>query len=100
MSVFLINSGMAAAILATHTLVTKLLMTAIFRIKTTMKATPKEEAKKILTSQFYLRAQSAQLNEAEYSALFIAGLLFFHSKGINAPYISTMAVAVPPLGLP
>ena len=93
MSALLINSGLAAAILCAHTLVGKVMITVLFRIKTTAKATPKTEVQKVLTSQFYLRACAAQLNESEYAPLFIAGLLFLDSKGIDAPYIATMAVA-------
>jgi hypothetical protein len=64
----------------------------LFRLKATDGGTPKEEVEKIMTSQFYTRVHSAQLNEAEYAPLFAAGLLFLASKGVDAPYVATGAV--------
>ena len=69
------------------------MMTAMFRLKLTMKSTPKAECTKILKSQFYQRVWSAQLNEAEYAPLFLtAVLLYLNSEGVAAPLASTLAV--------
>ena len=71
---------------------TQLMMTAMFRLKLTMKSTPKAECTKILKSQFYQRVWSAQLNEAEYAPLLTAVLLYLNSEGVAAPLASTLAV--------
>ena len=89
--VFMINSTLAPPILLAHTLVAKMSMTILFRAKLTLKATPDAECAKVLSSTFYKRWHATQLNEAEYSPLFIAGLLFLSSKGIAAPICSTLA---------
>ena len=89
--VFMINSTLAPPILLAHTLVAKMSMTILFRAKITVKATPDAECAKVLSSTFYKRWHATQLNEAEYSPLFIAGLLFLSSKGIAAPSCSTLA---------
>ena len=68
------------------------MMTAMFRLKLTMKSTPKAECTKILKSQFYQRVWSAQLNEAEYAPLLTAVLLYLNSEGVAAPLASTLAV--------
>ena len=89
--VFMINSTLAPPILLAHTLVAKMSMTILFRAKITVKATPDAECAKVLASTFYKRWHATQLNEAEYSPLFIAGLLFLSSKGVAAPICSTLA---------
>lgn len=68
-------------------------MTVLFRAKATDGGTPKEEVEKILGSQFYKRVYSAQLNEAEYAPLFVAGLLYLSAKGIDSQNCATLAVA-------
>ena len=89
--VFMLRSGLAAAALVGHACLTKLSMTLIFRLKTTMKATPKAEVDKITSSTFYKRWHATQLNEAEYAPLLVAALLFLASKGVDAPIASTLA---------
>ena len=54
----IVPSGTAATIIVGHALLTKLMMTAMFRLKLTMKSTPKAECTKILKSQFYQRVRS------------------------------------------
>ena len=71
---------------------TQLMMTVMFRLKLTMKSTPKAECQKILKSTFYQRVWSAQLNEAEYAPLLTAVLLYLNSEGVAAPLASTLAV--------
>ena len=71
---------------------TQLMMTVMFRLKLTMKSTPKAECTKILKSQFYQRVHSAQLNDAEYAPLLTAVLLYLNSEGVAAPLASTLAV--------
>jgi uncharacterized MAPEG superfamily protein len=88
----IVPSGTAATIIVGHALLTKLMMTAMFRLKLTMKSTPKAECTKILKSQFYQRVWSAQLNEAEYAPLLTAVLLYLNSEGVAAPLASTLAV--------
>ena len=88
----IVPSGTAATIIVGHALLTKLMMTATFRLKLTMKSTPKAECTKILKSQFYQRVWSAQLNEAEYAPLLTAVLLYLNSEGVAAPLASTLAV--------
>ena len=90
--VFGLNSTTGAAILFGHTLVAKMSMTALFRIKLTDAKTPKEECDKIEKSTFYKRVWAAQLNEAEYSGILIPGLLYLALKGIEAPILSAMSV--------
>ena len=68
------------------------MMTVMFRLKLTMKSTPKAECTKILKSQFYQRVHSAQLNDAEYAPLLTAVLLYLNSEGVAAPLASTLAV--------
>ena len=55
----IVPSGTAATIIVGHALLTKLMMTAMFRLKLTMKSTPKAECTKILKSQFYQRVRSS-----------------------------------------
>ena len=55
----IVPSGTAATIIVGHALLTKLMMTAMFRLKLTMKSTPKAECTKILKSQFYKRVRSS-----------------------------------------
>ena len=43
----IVPSGTAATIIVGHALLTKLMMTAMFRLKLTMKSTPKAECTKI-----------------------------------------------------
>ena len=90
--VFGLNSTLGASILVGHTLVAKSLMTVLFRAKLTDKSTPKAEIDRVHESIFYKRVWAAQLNEAEYSGVFVAGLLFLSAKGIAAPILSTMCV--------
>ena len=78
----------------------------------------KADQKEVLESQFYQRAHAAQvrsrhassarclahsdglcclsvceqLNESEYSALFVSGLFYLSSKGVAAPILSTLCV--------
>ena len=54
----IVPSGTAATIIVGHALLTKLMMTGMFRLKLTMKSTPKAECTKILKSQFYQRVRS------------------------------------------
>lgn len=86
-----LTSSTAPAILIGHTTLCKVLMTVLFRFKATSKATPKAEADKITSTIFYKRVASAQLNEAEYAPLFVAGLCFLALKGVEAPTCSTLA---------
>ena len=88
----MINSTLAPVILVGQTLIAKVAMTVLFRVKTTDKSTSSEDVKMILGSQLYKRVHAAQLNEAEYSGLFTAGLLFLSVKGVAAPWLSTLAV--------
>lgn len=87
-----IVSSTAAPLLVGHTLVTKVMMTVLFRAKTTAAATSEEEASKIFDSQRYKRISSTQLNEAEYSALLVACTCYLAVKGVAAPVASTLAV--------
>ena len=54
----IVPSGTAATIIVGHALLTKLMMTVMFRLKLTMKSTPKAECQKILKSTFYQRVWS------------------------------------------
>ena len=89
--VFMLRSGLAAAALIAHACLTKASMTILFRLKLTMKSTPKAEVDKILASTFYKRWSSTQLNEAEWASLLVGALLFLSSKGVDAPIASTLA---------
>lgn len=84
-------SGKAATIIVGHALLTKVLMTALFRRKLTGGSTPEAECAKVTKSQFYRRVWSAQLNEAEYASLFAAVLFYLDAKGVAAPLASTLA---------
>jgi uncharacterized membrane protein YecN with MAPEG domain len=49
----------------------------------------KESTKKFVDGREFQNASKAQLNEAEYSPLLLAMLLYLHSKGVAAPLAST-----------
>mmetsp|Transcript_27159 Transcript_27159/g.47384 ORF Transcript_27159/g.47384 Transcript_27159/m.47384 type:complete len:148 (+) Transcript_27159:127-570(+) len=88
-----LNSGTAAVGLLAHTFAIKALTTAQFRDKTTgVTKISTAEREKIFKSWYYQRWCAAQLNETEYASVFIAGLLFLHSKGVAAPITSTLCL--------
>ena len=66
-------------------------MTGVFRLKTTADATKKDEVKKVIDSQFYKRCHASQLNEMEWSAIFVPCFLFFNLKGIDCTWAATLA---------
>lgn len=90
--VMMISSTLSASLIVGHALITKTLMTALFRLKITSASTPKAEVEKVKSSQFYQRVHSAQLNEAEYAPLLVGTLLFLSIKGVAAPIASTLSL--------
>ena len=95
MDAFLVSSGRAAALILGHTLACKLLMTQLYRAPMTLRliGANEENSKKVAGSNTFKRIAAAQLNEAEYSGVFLAALLFLSAKGIDAPLPSTLAIA-------
>ena len=94
----IVPSGTAATIIVGHALLTKLMMTAMFRLKLTMKSTPKAECTKILKSQFYQRVWSAQLNEAEYAPILFAMLMTLHFLKVEGGKLCYWASIAAPAG--
>jgi uncharacterized MAPEG superfamily protein len=88
MSYFL-SSGQAAVIVLANALVSKMYMTVAFRFK--IAAAKKAGRKDIIDGADYKTASSAQLNDAEYSPIFLATLLYLHSQNNAAPVASTLA---------
>ena len=87
-----ITTSLAAPLLLGHALLTKALMTVRYRLKLTTGSTPKAEIDKTVSSQSYQRMAAAQLNEAEYAPILMGVCLYLASKGVAAPYASTLAV--------
>lgn len=93
----LITPGFAAVIILAHTLLTKSMMTMIWRgpgSKADRAGFPnwmgyKAELEKI---PLYNIMCAVQLNEAEYAGPFAAALLFLEAKGAVAPIASGLAV--------
>lgn len=88
MSYFL-NSGQAAVIVLGNALISKIYMTCAWRFK--LAGTDKKGRIAIVESAEYKNCHAAQLNDAEYSPIFIGTLLFLANRGINAPIASTLA---------
>lgn len=86
----LVSSGSAAVIVLANALISKVFMTVAFRFKL-IKTKGKDAKRDIIEGAEYKNAHAAQLNDAEYSPLFVATLLYLHSKGISAPLASTLA---------
>ena len=89
MSSLLVNSGNAAVIVLANAIVSKMFMTLFFRFKMVM--SDKVGKKNLLESAEFKNAHAAQLNDAEYSPIFIVCLLYLHSHGVAAPTASTLA---------
>ncbi|CAD7964897.1 unnamed protein product [Amoebophrya sp. A25] len=87
-----ITAGVAVSLLTGHCLVTKALQTILFRLKITDASTPDAEVKKVVESTFYKRVWAAQLNEAEYAPVLIAGLGYLALKGKECSAAATLAV--------
>jgi hypothetical protein len=87
---FLISSGPAATIVLANALASKLYMTFMFRSKMVL-AKDKNAIAKIKESDSFKRIHAAQLNDAEYSPVFLAILLFLSLKQVDAPWPSTLA---------
>lgn len=65
-------------------------MTGGFRLPFVF-ASSKKSKQEILNSDSFKTAHAAQLNEAEWSPLFLAILLYFHSQGDSLPIASSLA---------
>jgi len=90
--VFGLHSGLAAVAILAHTILAKSCMVVLFRARLGLFLSPGAEASKIMESQFFKRVHATQLNEAEYSPLIFAGLLFLFSKGVTAPAASALCL--------
>ena len=86
----LVTPSYAAGLLLAHTLVWKLAMTALFRLKLTDGRVPKAEVDKIASSQMYLRWWAAQKNEAEYAGIFVAYNLYLAATGQTNAWATTL----------
>ncbi|CAD7950323.1 unnamed protein product [Amoebophrya sp. A120] len=87
-----ITAGVAVAVLTGHCALTKMMQTVMFRLKLTTTATPEAERNKVKESTFFKRVCSAQLNEAEYAPLFVAGLGYLALQKSPSPTVATLAV--------
>ncbi len=90
MSLFFLSSGQAASVIITNSLLGKFYMTGGFRLRLVL-AKDKREKNDILAGDSFQTAHAAQLNEAEWSPLLLAGLLYLSSKGIQAPAAATFS---------
>ena len=86
----MIGSGIAAVVVLANSIAAKVYMSVFWRFKIII-AGDKKSIKDVIESGSYKNAHAAQLNEAEWSPLFLVGLLYLHSKGIDAPFASTLA---------
>mmetsp|Transcript_17168 Transcript_17168/g.25732 ORF Transcript_17168/g.25732 Transcript_17168/m.25732 type:complete len:128 (-) Transcript_17168:402-785(-) len=82
-----LSSGIAAVVIMGNSLAAKCLMSFGFRLK--IASGDKKTKTDVLESSSFKNCHTAQLNEAEWAPIFIAGLLYLHSKGIAAPFAST-----------
>ena len=99
LTALLMTPGVAASLLLAHTAVTKLMMTLVWRGPgSKAQSIPgwknnwfsvKDKLQKVPGFQIM---SGAQLNEAEYSPLFISALLFCSAKNIHVPVAGTLAV--------
>ena len=95
MNSMLVSSGTAGVIILGHTLLTKTMMTGIWRIAKAGQLGAdnwmmvKDKLEKI---PLYQIMQATQLNEAEYAGPLAAVLFFLAAKGVDAPIASTLAV--------
>jgi hypothetical protein len=88
---FVVNSGVGACLCLINTIAAKIYMSVVFRAPTALKVVggKTKEVKASEDSPKLKFAHKTQMNEAEYSPLLFAGLLFLSVKGIDAPVAST-----------
>jgi uncharacterized MAPEG superfamily protein len=86
---FFFNSGQSAAIILVNSYLGKFYMTGGFRLPYVFASSKSKQ--QILNGDSFKTAHAAQLNEAEWSPLFVAVLLYFHSQGMSLPIESSIA---------
>jgi uncharacterized MAPEG superfamily protein len=89
---FPFNAGQSAAIILANSFLGKFYMTGIFRLPSVL-ASSNKSRQEILNGDSFKTAHAAQLNEAEWSPLFVGVLLYFHSQGDSLPIASSLAAA-------
>ncbi|CAE7497088.1 unnamed protein product [Symbiodinium natans] len=89
------DAGIAAVVVLANTVASKLYMSLAFRARL-LSASSSEERKEILESIAFKNASSAQLNEAEYSPLFFAGLCFLKLRQRNCPLTALLGAVSGP----
>jgi hypothetical protein len=89
MSIFFLSSGQAAGAILLNSLLGKFYLTAGFRLP--IVTASKAKTAEILDGNSFKLAHAAQLNEAEWSPIFVAVLLYFHSQNIALPMASSLA---------
>jgi len=87
----MLSSGIAAFAIGAHDFACKALITTLVRLRWVM-ASGEKERKAVLDDKFNKHHHSTQLNTAEYAPWFMAALFYLHSKGVEAPMASTLAV--------
>ena len=86
-----ITCGEAALLILINAILAKLWMSCYWRLQI-ITAGDKRKRSDIVQSRSFKTAHAAQLNDAEYSPLFVAELLFLHVKEVNTPLLNVMAV--------
>jgi hypothetical protein len=89
MPIFFLSSGQAAGAILVNSLLGKFYLTAGFRLP--LIGASKTKQTEILEGNNFKVAHTAQLNEAEWSPLFVGVLLYFHSQNIALPVASSLA---------
>ena len=85
-----LTPGNAAVVLLVNSLAWKLYMAAVWHDKIN-KAKDAAEVATIKGSAAFINSSSAQLNEAEWTPVLLAPLLFLALKGAKAPVASALA---------
>jgi uncharacterized MAPEG superfamily protein len=90
MDMLTLTSGKAVVLILINNFVAKAYMSTVWRLAIVF-AGDKRKRTDLVESGFFKNSHAAQLNEAEWSPIFVATLLFLNLKGIDAPLASSLA---------
>ena len=89
----LFTPGGAAVVVLAHALLTKMMMTLLWRTRFTVLPMPSAEQEKLERSNAYKRWWASQLNEAEWASLLAPCFLYMHLAKVDAPWACALGAA-------